>query len=594
MASMRAFKNWRNQLLATAAVMTLAGLLGGCDDANQAGDIFGNYLNLRNSLLDPSQVGRFDKASPFRTDSKPVIWPILDRLDIEDQPSDRWQTATDPLPSDVVVAVEEYKVGEGDLLRVSVFELVTPGLEYFKETQVNELGDITIQNIQSVHVSGLTPTQIEDKIGQMSVDKGLLLPKGNGSPGPQVSVTLLQSRARVFSILGQAGGPGTYNIIGSDFRLLDALALSHDIPGGTQAGMDYLYVIRPAQGAGVIPADTQPAHTAGPTTNPMGALDSIEKGPSTAPATKPGAQLPTKATPLAVEEIKPVRKVTLADLQNVGATSVMSLEDIKQVQLAQADMDAALGGGATKPSSAPAAAASADTMPAGAMPAGTMPVAAMPAGTMSAGTMPAKPGDDLGNALGNGSKFGWVDGKWVEITGAGNGGLSPEESVAAATGLTNPRIIRIPINQLKEGNPKYNIVIRPGDIINIPNIEPGEFYMMGHVGGGGVYSLTGRKVTLKQAIAAARGLDSVAIPRRCDLIRRLGTNREVTIQVDLQKIFDGEQSDIFLKPNDVINVGTDAIAPFLAVTRNAYRASYGWGFVYDRNLYNQPVVTQNK
>ena len=106
--------------------------------------------------------------------------------------------------------------------------------------------------------------------------------------------------------------------------------------------------------------------------------------------------------------------------------------------------------------------------------------------------------------------------------------------------------------------------------------------------------ITGRKVTLKQAIAAARGLDQVAVPRRCDLIRRVGPNREVTIQIDLQKIFDGEQPDIFLKPNDLINVGTDAIAPFLAVTRNAYRASYGFGFVYDRNLYNQPVITQNK
>ena len=67
----------------------------------------------------------------------------------------------------------------------------------------------------------------------------------------------------------------------------------------------------------------------------------------------------------------------------------------------------------------------------------------------------------------------------------------------------------------------------------------------------------------------------------------------MTLQVDLQRIFDGEEPDIFLKANDLVNVGTDFIAPFLAVTRNAYRASYGWGFIYDRNLYNQPVITQS-
>ena len=132
-------------------------------------------------------------------------------------------------------------------------------------------------------------------------------------------------------------------------------------------------------------------------------------------------------------------------------------------------------------------------------------------------------------------------------------------------------------------------MIRPGDTVNVPNIEPGEFYMYGHVNRPGVYALTGRKVTLKQAVAAAGGLDPVAIPRRCDLIRRIG-NTEVTVQVDLQRVFDGEQPDIFLKPNDMLNIGTDMLAPFLAVTRNAYRASYGWGFIYDRNFYITPTV----
>lgn len=223
--------------------------------------------------------------------------------------------------------------------------------------------------------------------------------------------------------------------------------------------------------------------------------------------------------------------------------------------------------------------------------AGVTPVT--PAATMPG--MPTTPGEDLLNqAVGATSRPGqyiFVDGKWVLVNGP-QPGTGTEESIAAATGLSAPRVIRIPINALKEGNPKYNIVIRPGDVIHVPNIIPGEFYMYGHVGRPGVYSLTGRRVTLKQALAAAGGLDAVAIPRKCDLVRRIGPNQEVIVMVDLMRIFDGEQPDIFLKPNDFINVGTDAVAPFLAVTRNAYRASYGWGFVYDRNYYITPTINQ--
>jgi len=57
----------------------------------------------------------------------------------------------------------------------------------------------------------------------------------------------------------------------------------------------------------------------------------------------------------------------------------------------------------------------------------------------------------------------------------------------------------------------------------------------------------------------------------------------VTVHVNLQAIFDGEQPDIFLKPNDLVNVGTDIVMPFLAVIRNGFRFTYGLGFVYDRN-----------
>ena len=156
----------------------------------------------------------------------------------------------------------------------------------------------------SVKIAGLTPIQADEKIGQIAIEKHALLPPGNGSAGPQVSVTVLQSRNRVFSALGlgTVSRPGTYNIIGSDFRVLDALALAGDIQ--VQPGLDYLYVIRStAKQTTAGPAADETGTTGTPTPppptgNPLEAIESIEKnttspstgpasGPSKAPATAP-------------------------------------------------------------------------------------------------------------------------------------------------------------------------------------------------------------------------------------------------------------------------------------------------------------------
>ena len=93
-------------------------------------------------------------------------------------------------------------------------------------------------------------------------------------------------------------------------------------------------------------------------------------------------------------------------------------------------------------------------------------------------------------------------------------------------------------------------------------------------------------MTLKQAWIAAGGADDFAFPYRTEVIRRIGANREVCVRVDLGKILALTVPDIYLKPNDVIYVGTNFFAPFLAAIRNSFRLTYGFGFLYDRNFYN--------
>ncbi len=147
----------------------------------------------------------------------------------------------------------------------------------------------------------------------------------------------------------------------------------------------------------------------------------------------------------------------------------------------------------------------------------------------------------------------------------------------------NREVIRIPYAALRAGELKYNIVIKPGDLIWVPPPVVGEYYMGGNVLAPGAYSLAARKITLSQAIVAARGLNEVAWPSRTEVVRRLPGDQQVFVRVDLDKIFAGEAPDLYLKPDDRVNVGTNVIAPFLAAFRNGFRLTYGFGFLYDRN-----------
>ena len=147
----------------------------------------------------------------------------------------------------------------------------------------------------------------------------------------------------------------------------------------------------------------------------------------------------------------------------------------------------------------------------------------------------------------------------------------------------NVRVIRIPYESLRRGDLRYNITIHPHDLIYATEPPTGFYYVGGHVQRPGAYQLAGQRVTIKDAIIAASMLDGLAIPQRTDIIRHIHPNSEVFVRVDLDKIFSGQQPDIYIKPDDKIMVGTNAIAPFLAAIRGSFRITYGFGFLYDRN-----------
>lgn len=177
----------------------------------------------------------------------------------------------------------------------------------------------------------------------------------------------------------------------------------------------------------------------------------------------------------------------------------------------------------------------------------------------------------------------FVNGQWVRAARADMGADGQDTAEA----LVTQRVIRVPIKPLLAGDARYNLVVRPGDVIRVPPAEQGYIYMSGHVLRPGSYTLPAiGPYTLRRAIVSAGDLAPDAIPERCDLTRMVGENRQATIMLNYRAIVEGTQPDVVLKPNDIVNIGTSFWAYPLAVIRGGFRTTYGFGFLLDRNFGN--------
>ena len=192
--------------------------------------------------------------------------------------------------------------------------------------------------------------------------------------------------------------------------------------------------------------------------------------------------------------------------------------------------------------------------------------------------------DDAGNQ----SQWVYVDGKWVRVANAPgqDDGLVEDEDLSS---MVTQRIIEIPYGRLKGGDMRYNIVIRPGDVITIPGRIGGFVYAMGAISRPGAYTVPGEyELTLMRLVASAGGPSQLAWPERVDLVRQVSEYEQIIVRLDLKAIAQGHEPDIYLRANDIINIGTSGAAVPLAVFRNGLRMTYGFGFVLDRN-FNQQV-----
>ncbi len=491
------------------------------------------------SFIDPSTIGRWEKT--------PTSVPILERLTSIEEDSGEFVEYSDPAAQDLIPEPSDYRLSPGDQVRITAFDDVRSNAaasEYDREVDIR--GRINMPQIGQVELTGLTLDQARDLITER-------LKKFVNDP--LVEVVIIQKRQQTFTVVGAVQQPGPYFIPKPDYRLYEAITAA----GQFNETIEYVYVVRQVPLSDLIKGNmARPAASSGSSSG-MGQPAQPSTQPSTQPNTQPAENL--------------------IDL----------IDELSKPKEGEAAKDPASGGGS----------------PGVLRPAGRQPAIEPPEHTPAAAQEPvidlvdsglSAPAATAPAANGEGaSSWVFLEGRWVQVKPAlAAADVAAQGGELTADQLMTQRVIRIPLKALLDGSAQYNVVIRPGDIIRIPTAPVGVFYMEGQVQRPGPYSIpdVGR-MTLTRAVVSAGGLSSLAVPERVDLTRMVGKDRQATIRLDLRAVKEGTMPDIYLKRDDVVNVGTNFWAYPLAVVRNGFRATYGFGFVLDRNFADDVFGPQN-
>lgn len=468
-----------------------------------------------------------DPSRTGRFEMYPTTINVLDRIDAIEHERNYFAGATTVQPEDLVPSELSYYLYPGDTVTLSIFELIQPNQWSTTARRIDAGGYYRVAEIGDVRAAGLTVEQFQAEVIRQLQEKII-------QPGvrPQVDVVVEQAGGLRYTVYGYLQGAGVFNLQNPDLRLIDALAIAGGVPVTTEK----VYVVRTVPLTAEQRPTFDPSRTGGEgaVQPPAGQqpvdidtlIDQLPNQPGTRPnGTSPGMLQDAPGT----------------TNQNQPPIDIDALEPAR-VQQQQPPVDV-------------------DDM------------------------RPARPSTD---ASGDTFIFDEARGEWVRVRGEGdNRGRAGEAGIGGIDprSVVRERIIEVDYKRLSRGDSSQNIVIRPDDRIYVDGPEQGLVYIDGEVNRIGVYGLPNSgQLTLSRAITAGGGLGPIAIPERVDLTRRVGPNREATIRVNLAAIRQRTEPDIVLKPDDHIIVGTTFWATPLAVFRNGFRVTYGFGFLFDRNF----------
>jgi polysaccharide export outer membrane protein len=504
------------------------------------------------SWMDPSRTGYFEHT--------PTSIPILRKLDVIEVEQDAFYTEIGPPTSaDLLPASSEYTFAAGDSVEIQVNDLFqTDKAEQFRRV-VDQSGKVTIPIVGPIQLSGMTETQAIDAITEK------LRPIIRD---PRVSITILEGRAFTFVVDGQCRNTGVYSLSRPDFNIIQAVALA----GGAIDGVRRIRIVRVEDAA---PASTSPDGAGSAAPADVGTEPAATPAQPTAP---PPPAAP--AAPSVDDLLKQIAPTESAPAPAPAPTSPGALRAKEPlVDIDQLESPKVAEPGAVPPGEAV-------KVPATARPSEA---ARYVFDTERQEWVFVEPGTP-GPAPMEGS---------VELVAPN----SPEGAVtgpAAAEGgrsLVQPKDYRLPDGRktriivvdwvkLQQGDLTQLVIVRPGDLIHVES-DLGVVYIDGEISRPGVYNLPPiGELTLSRLVAAAGGFGQIAIPERVDLIRKVAPDREAVVRVNLKAIRNKAEPDIVMRGDDHIIIGTNFFATPLAVIRNGFRMTYGFGFLLDRNWGN--------
>lgn len=545
------------------------------------------------SWFDPSVLGRWEDT--------PVVSPILDKLDIIETEADDFIETVNPTASDLIPEVQQYLIGASDLLTIDIFELFAPNTPYQVQRLVDQTGTISLPLVGLIQCAGRTEEQIRDSIIQR-LDPDILR-------DPLVSVIAESKRQNTYTILGSGLSNGQLIIPEPRFLLLDALAAAGGIPptakqvyvirqiplsddvleGWNKLAVQYRGQTADENRKSNIPNDSdQPTHSGNMDRNNSNsnistkdngeAADDLDKLLDDLLESESETKQQQQQDSVVANE---TMNVTAVD-ENNQQTDDKEIDNLLDAAL---DEDVAIN----EPAEITQPAAKNDSTT------GMTNTGGMNRNDQEPDVEVPTPAYDSNQS--DGFKWIYLDGKWIRVTSTsisdGTEGSADSDksgtlvSESDVDQLVTQRVIEIPTRQLLEGEARYNIVIRPNDIIRVPSPPVNSYiYLEGEVARPGPYQILTDDMTLTRAIAAAGGLGPLGIPEKVDVTRFLPNDRQITVQLNLRAIYEMTEPDIYMKSGDRINVGTTWYAAPLAVIRNGFRMTYGFGFLLDRNFGN--------
>ena len=546
------WKNMRQRVIAKTLIiislMLISAMMSGC--------------NANAWMGDPTAAGYYKPT--------PTTIPILDRIDIIEEPLQRGQiskvTSADLMPGDLT-----YRIAPGDALTADIYGLYNPQQNHQVTRRVDQSGYFRVPEVGDVLAAGLTQQEFQDRLVQAY---------GKVMSNPSIQVSMVDSTAFTYTMYGELQRWGVFNLVDPNLRLVDALALAGGVPQTTKK----IYVIRQlplsdevvpsweqtTSGAAATPTEKHssyvptphiPTTTPSPNVSIEDLINQLDIGDSLPPSSDPVSKdkdvdsvepidptVPAEASePVAATEAQKKTTILPGILQD-DPNELIDIDDLVPVRATNkppVDIDQLMSSSADVPAAAPA--------------------------------------------------FIYVPERdeWIPVDAGGsktnknNKQKESQKEEPSEPSSMLERIIEIPWDRLKHGDSSYNIVVRPNDRIYVAASPLGNIYLRGAVARPGVFQLpaTGG-LTLARMIAAAGGLGPTAKPEKVSVTRRIGENIEATVTLNFAAIMQKTEPDIFLRPDDLISVGTDWGSTPMAIIRNGFRTSYGFGFLLDRNFGN--------